>query len=229
MRARSLARGLTAAGLSAVLLTACGGGDSGNGEAAKKGPQVAADAANALEQAGAAHAKGTVTSNGQSGDLDLQLQGTDVSGTLTMQGEKVQIVGTGGKTYIQAPASLYAAQNIPDAIAGQLAGKWVIVPESAASDFSTFTLKGLADDLRKPTSGTIKDPVTTATVDGQKVVVVTESDGSTLNVAATGTPYPLKEESKGTEPSSVTLSDFGKKTTITAPAGALDLTQLAGG
>jgi hypothetical protein len=229
MRLRPLGHGLVAAGLSAVLLTACGGGDSGNGEAAKKGPQVATDAANALEQSGAAHAKGSVTSSGQAGDLDLQLQGTDVSGTLTLQGQKIQVISTGGKTYIQAPVSLYTAQGVPATIAGELDGKWVIVPDSAASSFGTFTLKGLADELRKPTDATYKDPVTTATVDGQKVVVVTQTDGSTLDVAASGQPYPVKEESKGSSPSTVTLSDFGKKTTITAPAGALDLTQLAGG
>jgi hypothetical protein len=230
MRDPKRIRSLAVAGLAAALLAACGGGDSGNGEAAKKGPQVATDAANALEQSGAAHAKGSVSSGGQPGELDLQLQGSDVSGTITMQGQAIKVVSTGGKTYIQAPASLYTAQSIPDAVASQLAGKWVIVPESAASDFSTFTLKGLADELRKPSEGTINDKVTTATVDGQKVVVVTESDGSTLNVASTGTPYPLKVENKGSsDAGTITFSDFGTKQSITAPAGALDLSTLSGG
>lgn len=74
------------------------------------------------------------------------------------------------------------------------------MPESAASDFSTVTLKGLADAIRTPSGTTIEDPLDTATVDGQKVVVVTQSDGSTLDVAATGKPYPLKEESKASSP-----------------------------
>jgi hypothetical protein len=230
MRVRSLARGLAAAGLTAVLVTACGGGDSGNGEAAKKGPQVATDAGNALEQSGAAHLKGRVTEQGQTGDVDLQLQGADVSGSLTLAGQKVQLVSAGGKIYAQAPAAFWSSFGAPEAISSQLDGKWVIVPQEAASSFDTFTLKGLADSLRKPTDATINDPVSTATVDGQKVVVVTQSDGSTLDVASTGTPYPLKAENKGGDsPGTLTFSDFGKKATITAPTGALDLTQLAGG
>jgi hypothetical protein len=222
-------RTLVVAGLAAALLTACGGGSSGNGEAAKKGPQVAADAANALEQAGAAHLKGNVTEQGQSGDVDLQLQGTDVSGTITLGGQKVQLISTGGKIYAKAPAAFWSSFGAPESIAGQLDGQWVIVPGEAASSFDTFTLKGLADSLRKPSDGSIKDAVTTTSLDKQLVVVVSQTDGSTLDVAATGTPYPLKATDKGGDsPGTLTFSDFGKKTTITAPANALDLSTLGG-
>jgi hypothetical protein len=225
------ARPLVVAGLTALLLTACGGGgNDGNGEAAKKGPQVAADAADALEKAGAAHLTGTVTEQGQTGDVDLRLQDADVTGSITLGGQKVQLVSTGGTIYAQAPAAFWSGFGAPAPIASQLDGKWVIVPQAAASAFDTFTLKGLADELRKPAGGTIKDDVGTATVDGKKVVVVTESDGSTLDVAATGTPYPLKATTKGGDsPGTLAFSDFGRRTTVTAPAGALDLTQLIGG
>jgi hypothetical protein len=220
---------LAVAGLTAVLLAACGGGDSGNGEAAKKGPQVAADAANALEQAGAAHLTGTVTEQGRSGAVDLHLQGPDVSGSITLGGQQVDLVSTGGKIYAKAPAAFWSSFGAPESIAGQLDGQWVIVPGEAASSFGTFTLKGLADSLRKPTGATIKDAVTTAPVDGQLAVVVTQSDGSTLDVAATGAPYPLKATDKGGDsPGTLTFSDFGKKTAITAPSGALDLSNLGG-
>ena|SRR5438270_2186093 len=227
MRIRSLA----VAGLTAVLLTACGGGgDSGNGEAAKKGPQVASDAANALEQSGAAHLTGTITEQGQSGAVDLHLQGSDVSGSIALGGQQVQLVSTGGKIYAQAPAAFWTTFGAPASVAGQLDGQWVIVPAQAASSFGTFTLKGLADQLRKPTGGSYQDPVGADTLNGQKVVVVTQTDGSTLDVASTGTPYPLKAENKGTaSPGTLNLGDFGKKTTITAPANALDLSQVAGG
>jgi hypothetical protein len=222
-------RALAVTGLTAVLLAACGGGDSGNGEAAKKGPQVAADAANALEQAGAAHLTGNVTEQGQTGDVDLRLQGADVTGTITLAGQKVQLVSTGGKIYAQAPAAFWSSFGAPAAIAGQLDGRWVIVPQEAASSFDTFTLKGLADSLRNPKDGSIKDPVTMDKLGGQPVVVVTQSDGSTLDVAATGTPYPLRATDKGgTSPGTLSFSDFGKKTTITAPANPLDLSQLGG-
>jgi hypothetical protein len=222
-------RALAVTGLTAVLLTACGGGDSGNGEAGKKGPQVAADAADALERAGAAHLTGTVTEQGQTGDVDLRLQGGDVAGSITLAGQEVQLTGVGGKVYAQAPAAFWSSFGAPAAIAGQLDGRWVVVPEQAASSFDTFTLKGLADSLRSPKDGAIKDPVTTDQLGGKPVVVVTRSDGSTLDVAATGAPYPLRATDKGgTSPGTLSFSDFGTKTTITAPPDPLDLSQLGG-
>jgi hypothetical protein len=223
MRTRHLAAGA----LAALLLTACGGSDD-NGESAKKGPQVAADAAGALEKAGAVHLTGTGTSNGAAMKLDLHLQGGDATGTISEGGNSIKLVGTGGKLYVQASSGFWTQAGIPDSAAGGLAGKWVIVPSSAAAQVLPFTLSSLADELRHPSGATVKDAVSTSTLNGQKVVVVTQTDGSVLDVAATGTPYPLRTVDKGKEAGAVNASDFGKKVTITAPTGALDLSQLGG-
>jgi hypothetical protein len=215
-------------GVAAVLLTACGGSDD-NGESAKKGPQVAADAANALEKSGAAHLTGTGTQGGKAMKLDVRVVGADATGTLTTGGAKVDLVNVGGKLYVRASGDFWTQNGVPAAAVSLLQGKWVIVPGDSANALTQFSIKGLADELRHPSDGTIKDEVHTDTLDGQQVVVVTESNGSTLDVAATGTPYPLRIEDKGTQKSTITASDFGKKVTITAPSGALDLSQLGGG
>jgi hypothetical protein len=142
----------------------------------------------------------------------------------------VKLVGTGGKVYVQAPSAFWGAQaGLPQAAAAMLDGKWIVLPQQAAGQFDTFSLKGLADSLRKPTDGTIQDAVGKGTVGGQEVVVVKQSDGSTVDVAATGTPYPLREQDKGQDAADITFSDFGKKFAIAAPSGALDLSSLAGG
>jgi hypothetical protein len=214
-------------GLAVVLLAACGSND--NGESAKKGPQVAGDAANALEKAGAAHLTGSGTQGGKPMKLDVHVVGADASGTLTMNGAKVDLVNVGGKLYVRASGDFWTQNGVPASAISLLDGKWVIVPGQAAGELDQFSLKGLADELRNPSNGTIKEDVTTGTVDGQKVVVVTESDGSTLDVAATGKPYPLRVVDKGSQASTINVSDFGKKTAITAPSGALDLSQLSGG
>jgi hypothetical protein len=214
-------------GLAAVLLTACGGSDD-NGESAKKGPQVAADAADALQKAGAAHLTGTGTQNGKPMTLDVHVVGSSASGTVTMGGAKVDLVSVGGKVYVRASSDFWSQNGVPAAAEALLNGKWVIVPAQAASELQQFSLKGLADQLRHPSNGTIKDAVHTGTVDGRKVVVVTESDGSTLDVAATGTPYPLRIVDKGKDAGTITAREFGKKTAITAPSGALDLSNLGG-
>jgi hypothetical protein len=221
-------RFVAALGLAAVLLTACGG-SADNGESGKKGPQVAADAANALEKSGAAHLTGSGTQDGKPMQLDVRVVGNDAKGTLTMDGGKVDLVNVGGKLYVRASGNFWTQNGVPAAAVSLLDGKWVIVPGDAASQLSQFSLKGLADELRHPSDGTIKDAVHPDTVNGQKVVVVTESNGSTLDVAATGTPYPLRIVEKGSNSGTINASEFGKKTTITAPSGALDLSQLAGG
>jgi len=221
-------RPLAALGLAALLLAACGGSD-GNGESAKKGPQVSADAASALEKAGAVHLTGGGTIDGQKTTVDLHLQGADATGTIGEGGQEPKVIETGGKTYAQAAGGFWTQAGVPASVAGQLAGKWVIVPGQAAGQLLPFSLASLADELRHPTGATIKDAVHTGTLHGKKVVVVTQTDGSTLDVAATGTPYPLRAVDKGSNPGTLAASDFGKKVAIAAPSGALDLSRLGTG
>jgi hypothetical protein len=246
-------RHLAVAGLTTLLLAACGtsgttsgatsgaaagsstaGSSSaapttpdGNGEAAKTGPQVASDAADALARAGAVHMVGTGTSDGQQVSLDLHLQDSDISGTVTMGGQPLELVSTGGRTYAKAAASFWTAQQVPASVARKLGGAWVLLPAEAAAPFD-FSLTKLADQLRKPEKTTWQPQVQKGTYQGQDVVVITESDGSTTDVAAIGTPYPLHSEDKGTDPGTVTLSDFGTKVAITAPPSPIDLAKLAG-
>lgn len=220
-------RPLAVLGLAAVLLTACGGPD-GNGESAKKGPQVAADAADALDKAGSVHLTGVGTMDGKPMTVDLHLQGQDATGTIGEGSDELKILATGGKLYMQASSGFWSQSGVPATAVGLLADKWVLVPQDQAGSLVPFTMKGLSDELRHPTDAKIKDDVHTSTLDGKKVVVVTQTNGSTLDVAATGTPYPLRSDDKGKEAATVTVSDFGKKVTITAPTDALDLSQLGG-
>jgi hypothetical protein len=239
---------LAGAGLAAVLLAACSGNSgttpdaaaggtatgstsapathAGNGEAAKNGPRVAADAADALVQAGAVHLVGTGTSDGQPLSMDLHLQGTDVTGTVTMAGQPVEITSTAGKTYMKAPAAFWTAQQVPASAARTLDGRWVLVPAEAGSPFEEFALTKLADHLRTPDSTTWQPGVQKGSYQGRDVVVITESDGSTTQVAATGTPYPLHADDRGSDPGTVTLSDFGVTVPIAAPPSPLDLSTL---
>ena len=239
---------LAVAGLATVLLTACSGGtdDSGAGKAAgsgsssatgsssaakdngladESGPQVAKAAADALEKAGSVHVKGDLTEDGTQGSIDLQLQGDDSAGTISIQGQAVQLISTGGTVYAQAPAAFWTANGVPAEAVGQLDGTWVLLPESVGGQLDTLSLKALTDELRNPSDSKIEDDVTTGQVGGQDVVVVTQENGSTLSVAATGDAYPVQLADKGDAPSTLTLSDFGSRQTIAAPPSPLDLGQ----
>jgi hypothetical protein len=223
-----------AIGLAATIaLAGCGGGSSApkdNGESKKTGPVVANDAADALQQTGAVHVKGTEKSDGKPGTVDLQLQGQDVSGSVTVDSQAVSVIALGATTYFKAPASFWSAQKIPAQATALLADKWVKIPASQSGGLTNdLSLSTIVNEIRKPTNGTITPAVKTGTFAGQPTVVVSQTDGSTLDVAATGQPLPLHLVDTGTNGDDVTLTEFGVRQAITAPPGALDLTKLAGG
>jgi hypothetical protein len=223
MRIPPLARASATAAVAALLLTACGGSPLDG----KTGPEVAAAAADALEEAGSVQVSGTIEQDGEEGEVDLFLQGEDATGTLTMGGVDVELLSVGGQVYLQAPPEFWGGFGMPEEFAAQFDGKWVVVPAEGASEFEDFSLQGFIDQLRNPESS-VKDDVTTGEVDGTDVVVVEQEDGSRLSVADDDDAYPLEISNEGDSPGTLTFSRFGEEEDITAPDDALDLNELAG-
>lgn len=215
----------------AVIVSACGSsGPASNGEAKKTGPEVVKDASAALGASKAVHFAGTTTdsSTKQTATLDLHLQSDGTSGTITIAGSPVNVVSVGGVSYLKAPAAFWVTSGSSATVAAKLANKWVKAP--AGSSFDSFNLAAISKSLAEPTDTQIVKAVKTSTLDGQKVVIVSQTDGSQLFVAATGKPYPLKvvNSTKSKDGAgSVSLTDYGKSVVIKAPAGALDATQIA--
>lgn len=224
IRGTTLAVGIGAA--AALVLAGCGG-SSDNGEAKKSGPQVAADAAAALKAAGAFHVVGTMTQDGKPSNIDLQIQNNDVSGTMTLDGAKVELVVLGGKAYIKGDSKFWTSNNVPSQTAALLNGRWVAAPASAASDLADLSANGLAKELQNPTDSPLTDPVHKAKVDGKSVVVVTQKDGSELDVAAKDKPYPLRIVNKGDQAGSLNFTGYGEKKPIKTPPSPLNLDNAA--
>ena len=225
-------RALAIAGLSSLLLTACGGtatdatsasgGTSASAAETRPASDIAAEAAAALATAGSVHVQGTAASEGVDA-LDLRLHGDDVSGSVTMGGQTMQIVQAAGTTYVQADAAFWTANGVPAEAVSLVDGVWVLLPADAGADFSPVNLAGIAELLRPLADPALDQEVTTSQLNGQDVLVLTQADGSTLHVAATGTPYPLQV----TDPEgSLTLTEFGEQQPIAAPASFVDLAQL---
>ena len=208
----------------ALLLTACGSDSPLEG---KSGAEVAAAAADALEEAGAVHVSGTMESDGEEGEIDLQLQGDDVSGSITLGSVEIGLVVAGGEVFMQAPADFWAGFGMPEEAAAEFDGAWVLVPSDAAADFADFSLAGIADDLRDP-DGDVKEETRTDELDGDPVRIVEQEDGSTLTVADDDPSYPL-QLSNEEEGSDLSFSGFGEEEDISAPADAIDLTEMMAG
>ena len=94
-------------GVCAVTLIGCGSSSSSGSKAEEKktAQQVLADGKSGLFNAKAVHVAGSLSAQGQSQDIDLQFQGEDTAGTVTLTGAKVQIVKTKGLVFIKAPAA----------------------------------------------------------------------------------------------------------------------------
>jgi hypothetical protein len=214
-------RGLALGGTAMVLLAACG---SSGPLDDKTADEVTAAAADALEEAGAVHATGSITQDGEEVEVDLQLQGDDVAGSLTMGGAEVEIISVDGVAYMQAPPEFWGSFGMPEEAAAMFDGQWVIVPDDAMADFSSLSLAGIADQLRNP-DGELEEEVRDEERDGQKVVVVQQEDGSELVVANEDPSYPLEVSGADGE-GRLVLSGFGEEEEIEAPADAIDLADL---
>jgi len=208
----------------ALLLTACGSSPLDG----KTGQEVAEAAAAALEEAGSVDVTGTMSTQGQEGEVDLHLQGDDAIGTLTLAGSEIQLLNVDGTAYLQAPPDFWSSFGLPAEAAAQFEGQWVIVPAEVGAAFSEFSLAGFVDELRNP-DGEVKEDVTEGEVDGEDVVVVEQEDGSSLKVANSDPTVPLELTNNGDSSGTVTFSGFGETEDITAPADALDLTEVMGG
>ncbi|TKJ22878.1 hypothetical protein [Blastococcus sp. CCUG 61487] len=210
----------------ALLLTGCGGDDSPL--EGKTGPEVAELAADALEEAGSVRMAGTMLEDGEEMEVDLQLQGDDAAGTITVDGTEIELISVDGDVYMLASPDLLASFGLPEDIAAQFEGQWILLPAEDASDFADFSLKGFADELRNPDEGDIKEKTRKDELDGESVVVVEQEDGSTLTVKDGDPAYPLQITGGGESEGTVTFSDHGKKMDISAPDDVLDLEELMG-
>jgi hypothetical protein len=209
----------------ALLLTACGGDSPLEG---KNGPEVAELAADALEEAGAVHMSGSMVQDGEETEIDLQLQGDDAAGSITVQGTEIELISVGGDVFLKATEDLLTSFGAPAEAAAEYEGQWIQMPSEDAAEFSDFTLENFVKELRDP-EGEIKDETRSDELDGDSVVVVEQEDGSTLTVADDDPPYPLELTGGGEDEGTITFSNHGEEEDISAPEGVVSLEELAAG
>jgi hypothetical protein len=203
-----------------------------NGVQNESGTDALASAREALRAAGSAQITGTVLDAGQPIRLDLTLAAGDNSaGTLTINNADVQLIKVGQTVFIKGDMDFlkkYAGNNT--AVLNQLNGKWL--KTTTTTDFDLFTLDGFAGLLKGGTgSSAVVPKVTQSTLNGQKTVVVSQQDGSTLTIANTGPAVPLKLDAKGNNGGTLTFTNYNKSNPITAPPASevFDISSASGG
>ncbi|HEY2355668.1 MAG TPA: hypothetical protein VGH79_12300 [Gaiellaceae bacterium] len=236
-----------------LAVAGCGGGShpsstsstgaSGNGEASKSAQKILVDAANAASAATSVHIAGKVLSptgkfgSGQIGNgqiaLDLKIsEGVGATGSITLGGQKVDLVIDGPDGYMKAPPEFWAkvGGSTQSTLVSMFGNKWVKFSANTPqfSGFKTFT--NTKNFFTKLTSGTGTLTNTgTSTYQGQSVVSITSSaKPGTIYIAAEGKPYPVAIVSSGATTGALSFTDWNTPVTITAPSGAIDFTGIGG-
>jgi hypothetical protein len=218
--------------LIAVLVQGCGGGSSSNNGVAGKSPEaIVAAAKDAAAKAATVHVAGSTVTEERPISLNMELvAGKGAKGHLTLGGLGIDIIEVERSFYLNGSAAFY--RSVAGSAAAQLLqGKWLKAPANSGNFASLAQLTDLTSllDSALGNHGTLaKGPVTT--IDGTRAVPIRDtSRGGVLYVAAAGTPYPLEITKSGKEGGRVTFSDWNKPVTLTAPANAINITQLQNG
>jgi hypothetical protein len=217
--------------LLATAVTACGGGGSSDNGVASKSPNDIVSAVNgAVAGVTSVHVSGSVATGGVPVSLNMHLvSGKGGTGSMAENGLSFQIISVGNNVYINASQAFWQ-HFAGSAAAALLNGKWLKAPASGqfASLAQLTDLQSFFNQLLS-NHGTLSKGAT-STVNGQKVVAVTDTThGGTLYVATTGKPYPVEIVKPGAQGGRIYFDQFNQSVTLTPPAGAIDISQLGGG
>jgi hypothetical protein len=222
----------------AALTAACGGGSSNsgnssspaaasNGVAAKDADGILQEAVAAAKGATSVHIHGAGTSSGNTIALDMHyVAGQGAAGHITAGGISFDTIRIGDKVYLKGGDDLW--QKTGGAAAVQLFhDRWILVP-TTGSDFSSFAqftdLDQLVSQLLTPEHTVTKGAATS--VAGNPVIGLEDGDSGTLYVATTGKPYPTELDPGSGGSGSIAFDAWDQPYTLTAPADAIDISQL---
>ena len=227
MRCR-IATWLVSALFVAGMTSACGSSSpSSNGVASKSPAAIISAAEGAITGLKSVRVAGSIVSGGSRITLDLSLvSGKGGRGQMSESGLGFQMVVLDQTVYIDGSPGFW--RHFGGAAAAQLfEGKWLKAPASGS-----FASVALLTNVHKlfnqllSSHGTLAKGATT-TVDGQKVVAIKDTTkGGTLYVATTGKPYPVEIVKTGAQGGRVVFDHFNNSVSLTAPANAIDISQL---
>ncbi|HEY2355667.1 MAG TPA: hypothetical protein VGH79_12295 [Gaiellaceae bacterium] len=222
--------------VAAVLLAAgCGGGSSphGNGEATKSADQVLADAVKATDSASSLRMTGDVSSTHGPIGIDYSIaRGKGGEGSLTLGGDKAQLIVVGHDGYLKAgPGGWNQLAGTGGAmIAQRLRGRWLKFPvdNPQFQPIVGFTdPKALVHQQMEPTSDSVPTNAGVKTYKGMRVVEIRDAvHGGKLYVAADGPAYPVALV--GSVGGTIAFDRWNQPVSPKAPTNVVDLSQLAG-
>jgi hypothetical protein len=176
--------------------------------------KAAAQAATSVRMTGTGRVGSTTVT------FDLSFIGSsEISGSFTEGGQSLAIEAVAGETYIKINQGFLVIAKLPATDCASICGKYVELPAAEASQIDgSITLRSLSKQIfgaipASASSDTSVDFVH-STYHGQPVLTA-HGAGYTLDVAATGSPYPLFiANSQGDD---VTFSEWNSVPALTPP------------
>ena len=201
-----------------------------NGVAALSADEILQRAKNATHQAKSFHIKGKTMNGAQTTSADMEVSGADVSGTFSVGAAKVGLLRVGGQQYFRPNEQFWVmsgAAKQAHRIAALVGDRWVRVPASNKKLSSLFDDANI--DSMIELDGQLSKGATEQIAGVPTIGLVDADAETTLYVATTGNPYPVRQE--GTDGSEMTFSEMGATfADIKAPTPnqVLDLAALTG-
>lgn len=228
MNTHGLHTPLVGIALTTVAIAGCGGGSSTNGVASKSATGIVEAAKTAAEGASSVRIQGSTETAGTPLSFDLTIkEGKGAKGTITQGTGGFELIRVGESVYIKGNSAFYSHYAGGEA-AKLLQGKWL----QASAGTGEFKELGDLTNLREELGSVLgKHGVlakgATATVAGHKAIAIDDTtQGGTLYVAATGTPYPIEVVKGGSGGGKVTFEDWNAPVSIAAPANAINIEKL---
>lgn len=215
--------------LVALAAAGCGSSSSsGNDVASKSASEILAASKAAADSASSVHVTGSLTNNGTPIALNLSLaSGHGGRGQISQGNLSFELIVLGDTIYIKGSPAFYS--HFGGSAAAQLfQGKWLKAPVSGGELGSLAALTNFGQLLNQTlTSQGALTKGPTSIVAGTPVIELRDpARNGSLFVATTGKPYPIQIVKQGSETGHITFTDWNRPVPLSAPAGAIDLSQL---
>jgi hypothetical protein len=163
------------------------------------------------------HVTGQVANGGAPMEVDLSLTSSgDMSGTVTNGGVVITVLATGGKFYILASKSFMRMEGIPQSRCAAICGKYIAEPAEAKQGFAELEMPTLIHGVMSSVPVDAGAVASVTTFHGESVLRIV-GRGTIVDVANSGTPYPLGVNSQGGK-TNAEFSQWNSATIPDAPA-----------
>jgi hypothetical protein len=194
-------------------------------EQSKTATQIIAASETAMKDVKSFHVVGAVGSKASASSFSLSLSATGGGGDVSVPGATLKLVVAAGTVYIRANEASWLKLTGSRSTAELVANRWIKAPASN-TDFSNFAALTITSDFVAeffPGAGThLSKASGTVIWHKEKAILLTDPEGDSLYVAATGAPYVLYVQGKSSQ-DSLTFSDFGDAQLPAVPANAITL------